>query len=162
MAETCKGTWWCILAKSHSDAVHAVDVFVKRPTWKDMWKTSMIETPLRKNWYPNLKDRKRNCNTRNVQIKKNHRKSPFSLKVMINKGRSKGVECKVCGKIFAKDLKRHMLTHTGERPFQCSYCPNVPRFRLKAHLKSHLRTQHGFEATPEELEASKNLQLLPQ
>jgi len=63
--------------------------------------------------------------------------------------------CEVCGKYFARDLKRHMMTHTGERPFQCSYCPNVPRFRLKAHLKSHFRTQHGFEATNEELEAAK-------
>ena len=63
--------------------------------------------------------------------------------------------CEVCGKYFARDLKRHMMTHTGERPFQCSYCPNVPRFRLKAHLKSHYRTQHGFEATNEELEAAK-------
>jgi len=29
--------------------------------------------------------------------------------------------CEVCGKYFARDLKRHMMTHTGERPFQCSY-----------------------------------------
>ena len=83
--------------------------------------------------------------------------SNFSLKVKIG-GRPIKEEkhrCEVCGKYFARDLKRHMMTHTGERPFQCSYCPNVPRFRLKAHLKSHFRTQHGFEATNEELEAAK-------
>ena len=70
--------------------------------------------------------------------------------------KEKPLKCRLCEYTsYAKTLKRHMMTHTGERPFQCSYCPNVPRFRLKAHLKSHFRTQHGFEATNEELEAAK-------
>jgi len=33
-------------------------------------------------------------------------------------------KCSLCAKCFEKsnDLKRHMLTHTGETPFKCTHC----------------------------------------
>lgn len=53
--------------------------------------------------------------------------------------------CKYCGKVFAgrnrqQRMQFHALTHTGEKPHPCPYCPY--RARLKYNLKKHVRTMH--------------------
>lgn len=53
--------------------------------------------------------------------------------------------CPVCGKSVSgingkQKLAYHMLTHTGERNFQCPYCPH--RAGLKFNLNRHIRTVH--------------------
>lgn len=63
----------------------------------------------------------------------------------------RGLVCPVCNKTFCsrnrrQDLQRHILSHTGERPFACSYCPY--RATLKGNLKKHVHGLHAHLFTP--------------
>mmetsp|Transcript_22423 Transcript_22423/g.36035 ORF Transcript_22423/g.36035 Transcript_22423/m.36035 type:complete len:196 (-) Transcript_22423:119-706(-) len=51
-------------------------------------------------------------------------------------------QCTVCAKSFKTKyrLRRHLLTHTGMRPFTCELCSAA--FRQKPHLKGHLKAVH--------------------
>jgi uncharacterized Zn-finger protein len=56
-------------------------------------------------------------------------------------------ECEVCGKCFQDNynLNRHMVVHTGERPYQCTRC--FKTFKLKDNAKSHSRFCRGYSET---------------
>ncbi|KAK3881058.1 hypothetical protein Pcinc_014515 [Petrolisthes cinctipes] len=56
-----------------------------------------------------------------------------------------GIQCPVCGRFISgvnrkQNLERHMLTHSGERPFRCPYCPHGSN-RVD-NLKLHIRRLH--------------------
>ncbi|XP_071528450.1 uncharacterized protein [Panulirus ornatus] len=50
--------------------------------------------------------------------------------------------CPQCTRAFTslRDLNRHFLTHTGEKPYQCPHCPH--RANRKGNLKTHIRALH--------------------
>ncbi|KAK7065658.1 hypothetical protein SK128_018496, partial [Halocaridina rubra] len=61
--------------------------------------------------------------------------------------------CRVCGKQFQpspswkQKLTRHIMTHSGEKPFSCAYCPH--RCSRKDSLKIHMTRMHrGAQADP--------------
>ncbi|XP_068240486.1 longitudinals lacking protein, isoforms H/M/V-like isoform X22 [Palaemon carinicauda] len=55
------------------------------------------------------------------------------------------LECVVCGRGFGRleDLRRHMRTHTGEKPYLCPYCSF--RAAVKSSVYRHMRTVHNVD-----------------
>ena len=58
--------------------------------------------------------------------------------------------CPICGMVFdfPSNMKRHMVQHTGEKPYQCSIC--VEYFSQAAALEEHHQKMHksGKERIP--------------
>ncbi|XP_054274263.1 ras-responsive element-binding protein 1-like [Macrosteles quadrilineatus] len=53
------------------------------------------------------------------------------------------VSCPYCARKFpwSSSLRRHVLTHTGQKPYKCSFCPLL--FTTKSNCDRHLLRKHG-------------------
>ena len=70
-------------------------------------------------------------------------------------------ECSLCGKGF-KDLyqlRQHMLTHTGQKPFRCVVKGCPAQFTTKQWLQKHYMGGHGF--TMENMPEIKRIDITP-
>lgn len=63
-------------------------------------------------------------------------------------GSGVATDCPFCQRSFNKtsNLKRHILTHTGEKPYACPKCPY--RAAQKVQVVQHIRTKHGTALLP--------------
>merc|ERR1711978_444136 len=59
-------------------------------------------------------------------------------------GQAKVYYCCLCGKMLSSfsSLDRHMLVHSGERPFSCAFCGQT--FTTNGNMHRHQRT-HGLK-----------------
>ena len=77
--------------------------------------------------------------------RRKHGKSTSSDSVPTTAGdeqSAKDQTCSICGKLWwsPSKLKRHMRSHTGEKPYECGVCGE--RFSQKWSVKRHCRRKH--------------------
>ncbi|KAJ9598993.1 hypothetical protein L9F63_010587, partial [Diploptera punctata] len=57
------------------------------------------------------------------------------------------VSCPYCSRMFpwTSSLRRHVLTHTGQKPYKCPHCPLL--FTTKSNCDRHLLRKHGGQSS---------------
>jgi KRAB domain-containing zinc finger protein len=64
-------------------------------------------------------------------------------KIKVEDPERKAITCTICGKVLytPSGFKLHLLSHTGDRPHQCTVCGR--KFLQRSTLKTHVKGVHS-------------------
>src|SRR6218665_1984153 len=108
-----------------------------------------LQSKLHRHKYTHSEERLFGCNTCNKSFKTKDSLAWHSESHTTEEQR-KGIICNICKRKFRKPslFKKHMLIHTGEKPFKCTLCDK--QFCQKIGLQSHMNTHNGKKRLAEE------------
>ena len=64
----------------------------------------------------------------------------FKLRKHLSRHKGKYKECDICHKQFMGSMTMHLRTHSGEKPFKCTYCQQ--QFSIGGNLRNHIKRVH--------------------
>lgn len=93
----------------------------------------------------------------NEPVEENDKKSAVNLTRGLSNENQKDLACKFCDKVLgsSSSLERHLLVHSGERPFRCKMCDLT--FNTNGNMHRHMRShKQNHDSDSEDSEASSS------
>lgn len=107
---------------------------------KAVKKTIKPQKPASKKLKPALSQKRRMCSFSGCTFKTQYGQKDMERHMLTHTG-DRPFECELCHKRFSRrdKLNLHSRTHTGEKPHKCKHCPYAAadRSSLKKHLRVH-------------------------
>ena len=128
----CKPIFWITLVKCHTP-VNIANIDANKNVYLiTIWKRIMI-FPIKIFFW-----------NKSIVLQNNNVALSFILQNLPIKLGYQEYGCPACPKIMKRKdvMQKHILTHTGEKPFSCSMCQYA--CSQKANLRKHMERHHGI------------------
>ena len=128
----CEATLWYILGRNHLNVNSATSLAIKNQIFDHMWNFTICHA--RKQKYTDSIFLKIHFANKNLST------SLQNDPIKLGAGQ---YQCPFCPMIMTQKatMKRHIMTHTGEKPFKCRLCQYASG--RKASLLYHIQHIHG-------------------
>ena len=129
-----EGTLWYILGRNHSNVNSVTSLAIKNQILDYIWKFTKFchdrkqKYTIKYFWKIHFANKSLSTSLQNDPIKLGAGQygCPFCPKIMKN----------------TQGIKRHIMIHTGEKPFSCEYCSYTSN--RSSNLRSHMKNTHNI------------------